>query len=113
MPSIPYRYRHLPIGGGGYVTGFLFHPSAPDVMYCRTDIGGVYRFDAAAQRWVSLIDHVSHEDLRETCPISFALDAQRPERLYIASGLWDPDSHGKLTVSDDCGATFRSRELPV
>ena len=113
MPSIPYRYRHLPIGGGGYVTGFLFHPSAPDVMYCRTDIGGVYRFDAAAQRWISLIDHVSHEDLRETCPISFALDAQRPERLYIASGLWDPDSHGKLTVSDDCGATFRSYELPV
>ena len=47
MPSnkaIPYRYRHMPIGGGGYVTGFYFHPTDPHVMYCRTDIGGMYRF---------------------------------------------------------------------
>ena len=112
MQSVPYQYRHLPIGGGGYVTGFVFHPSDPSVMYCRTDIGGVYRFDDAEQRWVSLIDHVSHDDLRETCPISVALDPQRPSRLYIASGLWEPGSHGLLSVSDDFGATFIKHELP-
>lgn len=110
--SIPYQYRHLPIGGGGYVTGFFFHPADPEVMYCRTDIGGMYRFDYAAQRWISLIDHVSQADLRETCPISAALDAERPGRLYIASGVWDPAKAGKLTVSNDYGATFRSHELP-
>lgn len=110
---IPYRYRHLPIGGGGYVTGFLFHPRDPQVMYCRTDIGGVYRFDYEAQKWVSLIDHVSYNDLRETCPISAALDAGRASRLYIASGLRDPDSKGLLTVSDDCGENFIRHELPV
>ena len=110
--TIPYTYRHLPIGGGGYVTGFVFHPTDPDVMYCRTDIGGVYRFDYVAQRWVSLIDHVSHDDLRETCPISVALDAANPARLYIASGLRDPESKGCLTVSDDYGVTFRKHELP-
>ncbi|MBR3763346.1 MAG: endoglucanase [Clostridia bacterium] len=109
---IPYVYRHLPIGGGGYVTGFVFHPTDPDVMYCRTDIGGAYRFDYAAQRWVSLVDHVSHDDLRETCPISVALDPQNPARLYIASGLRAPGSKGCLTVSDDYGATFRKHELP-
>ena len=43
--SIPYAYRHLPIGGGGYVTGFIFHPTDPKVMYCRTDIGGVFAGD--------------------------------------------------------------------
>ncbi len=116
--SIPYQYRHLPIGGGGYVTGFIFHPTDPQVMYCRTDIGGMYRFDYDAQQWVSLIDHVSYTDLRETCPISAALDAEKPGRLYIASGVWDPSKNGKLTVSDDYGgspagsATFRSHELP-
>lgn len=113
MLTIPYRYRHLPIGGGGYVTGFVFHPVDEKVLYCRTDIGGVYRFDDAEQRWVSLIDAVSHEDLRETCPISVALDAAHPSRLYIASGLRDPRSKGLLSVSDDYGETFRRYELPV
>lgn len=70
-------------------------------MYCRTDIGGVYRFDYPNQEWVSLIDHVGEDDLRETCPISVALDPARPSRLFIASGLRDPDSHGCLTISDD------------
>ncbi|MBP3648909.1 MAG: endoglucanase [Clostridia bacterium] len=111
--SIPYEYRHLPIGGGGYVTGFQFHPSDPRVMYCRTDIGGVYRFDYERQQWISLIDHVSHEDLREACPISLALDPTHPRRLYIVSGLWDPDSNALLTISDDYGETFRQVELPV
>ena len=45
MQTVPYRYRHMPIGGGGYVTGFFFHPNDPRTLYCRTDIGGVYRFD--------------------------------------------------------------------
>lgn len=81
-------------------------------MYCRTDIGGVYRFDYPNQEWVSLIDHVGADDLRETCPISVALDPARPSRLFIASGLRDPDSHGCLTISDDYGATFLKRELP-
>lgn len=118
IQALAYRYRHLPIGGGGYVTGFIFHPRDPKVMYCRTDIGGVYRFDYDAQEWISLIDHVSQVDMRETCPISVALDENRPERLYIASGVWDPSKNGKLTVSDDYGGspagsgTFRSHELP-
>ncbi len=81
-------------------------------MYCRTDIGGVYRFDHGAQRWVSLIDHVSHDDLRETCPISVAVDPARPGWLAIASGLHDPDSLGLLSVSEDRGATFVRHELP-
>ncbi len=112
IEHVKYRYRHLPIGGGGYVTGFFFHPADPSVLYCRTDIGGVYRFDVDAQAWVSLIDHVSHDDLRETCPISCALDPADPTALYIASGLWDPNGHGLLTVSHDRGETFVKHELP-
>ena len=113
MQTVPYRYRHMPIGGGGYVTGFFFHPNDPRTLYCRTDIGGVYRFDYDTQAWVSLIDHVSPEDLRECCPISAALDPTRPGRLYIVSGMRDPESRALLTVSDDFGETFRKVELPV
>lgn len=110
---VPYRYRHLPIGGGGYVTGFFFHPVDRNVLYCRTDIGGMYRFDYEKQVWVSLIDHVSMEDLRETSPISAALDVNCAGKLYIASGAWKRDAKGLLTVSNDRGNTFAKHELPV
>ena len=45
MKKTAYKYSNLPIPGGGYVTGFLFHPVKKDILYIRTDIGGSYRFD--------------------------------------------------------------------
>ncbi len=113
MPSIAYQYHHLPIGGGGYVTGFFFHPVDKNVMYCRTDIGGMYRFDYDANQWISLIDGVSEKDLRETCPISAALSEKEPGKLFVVSGSWGKDSKGCITVSEDYGNTFRKWELPV
>ena len=113
IKSVPYHYRHLPIGGGGYVTGFFFHPTDRNVLYCRTDIGGMYRFHYEKQAWESLIDPVSMEDLRETCPISAALDKENADKLYIASGAWKRESHGLVTVSTDRGKTFVKHELPV
>ena len=100
MQTQQYTYRNLPIPGGGYVTGFLYHPGRKDVLYIRTDIGGVYRFDADAQRWVSLIDHVTMEDLSETFPTAVALDDNHPERLYNACCI-DASPYVKVAVSDD------------
>lgn len=112
MQTQPYTYRNLPIPGGGYVTGFLYHPKIKDVMYIRTDIGGVYRFDADSQRWISLIDHVTMENLSETFPTAVTLDDRHPERLYIACGIYDRP-HGRMAVSEDYGATFRYYEMPM
>lgn len=112
MQTKQYTYRNLPIPGGGYVTGFIFHPKEKGVLYIRTDIGGVYRFDAKAKRWYSLIDHVTMEDLSETFPTAVALDKERPERLYIACGIGSA-THGKLAVSDDYGEHFRYYEMPM
>lgn len=112
MQTQQYIYRNLPIPGGGYVTGFIYHPKKKDVLYIRTDIGGVYRFDADSQRWVSLIDHVTMEDLSETFPTAVALDDNHPERLYIACGI-DARPHGRMAVSEDYGETFRYYEMPM
>ena len=103
----------MPIGGGGYVTGFFFHPKDKNILYCRTDIGGMYRFDYEKEAWVSLIDHVNYLDLRETCPISAALDEENPGKMYVVSGMRSSESKGCLTVSDDYGESFVKKELPV
>lgn len=103
MKQIEYEYRNLPIPGGGYVTGLLYHRKQRDVLYARTDIGGTYRFDAAGQRWMSLIGHVTMEDLSETFPIALALEEDRPNMLYIACGV-NEEASGVLAVSEDYGS---------
>lgn len=112
MNQIPYQYRNLPIPGGGYVTGFLFHPKKEGVLYARTDIGGTYRFDFKEKKWISLITHVTAEDLSETFPIALALDENRPNVLYIACGENKPGK-GVLAISEDYGETFCYEKIPV
>jgi hypothetical protein len=111
MRKETYEYRNLPIPGGGYVTGFIFHEKQPGIFYCRTDIGGVYRYKPEERRWKSLIDHVTMDDLRETFPAAVALDPKNPNRLYIASGIWNQPP-GKLAVSEDCGEHFSYHDMP-
>lgn len=100
MQQERYEYRNLPIPGGGYVTGFTFHSRQKDILYIRTDIGGVYRFDRESQRWKSLCDHVTMDDLSETFPIAIALDESHPERFYVACGV-DVQACGELLVSGE------------
>lgn len=110
--SIPYRYQNLPIPGGGYVTGFIFHQQVPDILYARTDIGGVYRYLYHERRWKSLIDHVTMTDLSETFPIAIALDEKEPKRLFIACGE-NQIGKGVLAISMDEGESFTYEKIPV
>ncbi|MBW8882990.1 MAG: hypothetical protein JF615_16675, partial [Asticcacaulis sp.] len=43
----PYEWRTVPYGAGGYVDGFVYHPREKGVLYTRTDVGGMYRYDYA------------------------------------------------------------------
>lgn len=112
MKQIAYEYKNLPIPGGGYVTGFLYHKKEKNLLYVRTDIGGTYRFDTENQRWISLIPHVTMEDLSESFPISFAVDDNKPEMLYIACGV-NAEKSGVLAISEDYGESFRYERIPV
>ncbi len=116
MKQEKYTYRNLPIPGGGYVTGFIFGKGDLNKeqrnFYIRTDIGGAYRFEPESERWISLIDHVTMEDLSETFPIALALDDKYPERLYIACGV-NKEGAGVIAVSDDYGTTFSYYKIPI
>lgn len=115
MKQIKYTYKNLPIPGGGYATGFLFHPSQKDILYLRTDIGGSYKYCFEADRWLSLTESVDMFDLSETYPIALAVDDRNPKRLLAASGVNERNGRpvsGKLSISDDGGRTFIHKELP-
>lgn len=112
MKQVSYEYKNLPIPGGGYVTGFLYHKKQKEILYARTDIGGTYRYDARKQNWVSLIPHVNMKDLSETFPIALALDEKRPNLLYIACGI-NAEKSGVLAISQDYGESFRYEKIPV
>ena len=43
------------IGGGGFIPGIVFNPSAKGVAYARADIGGAYRLNAD-DTWTPLTD---------------------------------------------------------
>lgn len=107
---IPYQYRHAPVPGGGFVTGFCFHPEEKEILYARTDIGGVYRYDFTENTWKSLMDHVKATEKWESYPLSIALDPHDSTMLYIAAGDW---KRNFLCRSKDYGEHFEYFELPV
>lgn len=111
ITSIKYQYKHAPIPGGGYVTGFLFHEKEANILYARTDIGGVYRYDFENACWKSLMDHVTLKDLSESFPTAIGLDDNHPSYLYIACGCGNQEN-GLFCISKDYGETFTYVTLP-
>ena len=108
--NIPYIYRNAPVPGGGFVTGFVFHPKEKGILYARTDIGGVYRYEYGLNKWTSLIDHVKAPDKWETYPLSIALDDAHPDWLYVVAGDW---KNNYLCRSRDRGGHFEYFPVPA
>lgn len=109
-----YRWRNVAIGGGGFVSGLVFHPAEQDVLYARTDIGGAYRWLPDEKRWQPLLDWMGAEDAGRFGVESIALDPFDPERVYLAVGtyLHERGSNGAILRSSDRGRTFQRAELP-
>ena len=112
MKHIPYTYKNAPIPGGGYVTGFLYDTIRPDVLFCRTDIGGTYRYEPEKDCWKSLIDHVTMEWTDETYPIALALEEKQAGKIYIACDMHGK-AYGTLAISMDYGESFIYKEIPT
>jgi photosystem II stability/assembly factor-like uncharacterized protein len=112
--SIAYNWKNVAIGGGGFVTGIVFHPKERGLAYVRTDIGGAYRWDDRAQRWVAMTDWIGAEDENLLGIDSFAIDPNDPERVYLAAGTYtNPRSgNGAILRSSDRGRTFQRADLP-
>ena len=112
--ATPYRWRNVQIVGGGFVDGVIFHPSAKDLRYARTDMGGAYRWDSASDRWQPMLDWVPYKDLNLMGIESIAVDPSDANRVYLACGTYT-NAHtpnGSILRSDDRGRTFQRTDVP-
>ena len=110
-PLEPYVWHNVVIGGGGFVTGIIFHPRQKGLMYARTDVGGAYRWDDAMQQWVPITDWIGAEDANLTGIESVAVDPSDPNRVYLAAGTYTR-GEAAILASDDRGRTFRQTDVP-
>jgi photosystem II stability/assembly factor-like uncharacterized protein len=113
--SVPYTWKSVAIVGGGFVDGFVFHPTAKDVCYARTDIGGAYRRNPETRRWEPMLDWVSYADLNLMGVESIAVDPSDPGKVYLACGTYTapevPD--GAILRSSDQGHTWERANVPI
>ncbi len=112
----PYSWRSVRTGaGGGFIVDVLFNPKEKDLIYGKTDMGGVYRWNPATRTWKQLLAWVDADNWGITGPESVATDPVDPNRLYIAGGTytnsWDP-KNGVILRSTDRGETFKITPMP-
>ena len=112
--AAPYAWRNVAIRGGGYVSGLVFHPTAPDLLYARTDVGGAYRWEPARRAWQPLNDGIdrAHNDLFAV--LSLAVDPQDAAKVYLATGAYFSEWARAAAVlrSADRGLTWEIANLP-
>jgi hypothetical protein len=107
------RWQNVKFGGGGYVPGLIFHPTSPNVLYARTDIGGAYRWNAATSSWTPITDGFGAEEGFFNGSESMALDPNDDKRVYMSTGLYDWDGrNGRLYISTDRGDNWTHVDLP-
>jgi photosystem II stability/assembly factor-like uncharacterized protein len=114
--SEAYAWRPVEIHGGGYVSGLIFHPSEPDLLYARTDVGGAYRWEPGRRAWLPITDLFDRADGTSDLygVLSLALDPHDPEKIYLACGEYTSAGarRGAVLWSSDRGGTWGAADLP-
>lgn len=108
----PYQWSSVPIVGGGFVDGFILHPSESSTRYCRTDMGGAYRWDSEEEKWVQMLDWVSLAECNLQGVESIAVDPVNPNIVYLACGTYTHMT-GSILKSVDGGRTFSEVKVTI
>ncbi|MCQ2097830.1 MAG: T9SS type A sorting domain-containing protein [Fibrobacter sp.] len=102
-----YDWGNVRFDGGGFVSAVLPHPTEKNLMYARTDVGGIYRWDVTNGTWIPLMDQFNENDKGLYGTESFAIDPTDPKRVYVLAGT-GYFSWGRTAIlrSEDFGTTW-------
>ena len=102
-----YRWDNVAMGGAGYVTGVIPSKSERGVVFVRTDVGGAYRYDAHAGRWIALTDWLGESNTGLMGVESLAVDPKNAANVYMLAGT-EYYNNGQTAIlrSTDYGKHF-------
>jgi hypothetical protein len=106
-------WKNVAIGGGGFVTGIVFSPVQNGLAYARTDVGGFYRWDAAANAWTPLTDAFPAAQGNYLGGESIAPDPVNANIVYAAAGMYRGAGNGVILRSADQGNTWTVNAINV
>lgn len=113
-----YEWSDVKIGAGGFVTGLVIHPKVADIIYARTDVGGLFRWNSTNQSWKQLL---RGDNLPQKVPLnieSVAIAPSDPNVVYIATGAYtkndqNPLIYGTLLKSVNRGNSWQILNLKL
>jgi hypothetical protein len=111
--AAPYTWKNATITAGGFVDGLVFSPAERGLAYARTDIGGAYRWDATAKRWIPLLDFTGFNDWNHLGVESIAADPRKPGKVWVAAGEYTSSGNGEVLRSDNQGRSWKIATLPI
>jgi hypothetical protein len=79
-------------------------------MYARTDIGGLFKYNASSNNWSELLDAVTPSNGQQMGVLSLAIDPTNPNNLYLDTGQYT-GTDGWVLRSTNGGASFTSTRL--
>jgi len=101
-----YRWTQSQTGGGGYITGIVQSPAAPDIWYSRCDVAGVFKSLDGGATWEAInagMERWFHHSVR-----SIALDPSNPNILFRCSGdMRNKKMFGSIHKSTDAGKSWK------
>lgn len=129
-PALAAGWDTVPLGGGGYVTGLVSNANGSSI-YCRTDVGGAFRWvpavDGTNGSWVSLTDAMvpfGTSNASELMKVEgIGVDPSYLNRVYVGAGngIWGSDDRGVtwyqirsgLTTAGNGDGKLRGERLAV
>ncbi len=101
------NWKNVSTLGMGYVDGLTINP-INNAKYVRTDVGGIFKFDDANQKWINLFDNLISINQRDISSVeSFAIDkttSGNSQVIYALSGNYGYKSY--LLKSINNGQTW-------
>ncbi len=118
LSAASYIWQNVNIGAGGFVDGIFYSPTQQNVIYARTDIGGLYKTTNDGTTWQELLDFVGNNaatsgngtQQQEIGVLSFAIDPENPNNLFADVGQYS-GTDGDVLYSTNAGATWNATPL--